>query len=278
MFDLASVSNGKAPMVRLNSGYDMPVIGLGTYALRGSICERAVRTAIETGYRLIDTASFYGNEREVGRGVRASGVPREDVFVITKLYPNQFDHAARGIDEALSKLDLDYIDMMLLHHPGIGEVAAYEAIEHAIEAGKVRSAGISCFYVKELGRFLPRVSTPPALVQNEIHPYYQDATVVEHIQTLPQSIAMQGWYPLGGRGYTGPMLGNAVLREIAQTHGKSVAQVIIRWNLQRGVIAIPGSSNPDHIRENISVFDFVLSNDEMAHIAALDRREKHDWY
>lgn len=274
--DLSSGCNGKAPVVKLSSGYDLPVVGLGTYALHGSTCVNAVRTALENGYRLIDTASFYGNEREVGEGVRASGVPREEIVVQTKLYPNQYSHAARAIHECLRKLDLGYIDILLLHHPASNDVSAYRAIEQAVRAGKVRSAGISCYYIRETDAFLPKVEVEPVLIQNEIHPYYQDSAVVEHIQR--KGIVVQGWYPLGGRSYTGPMLGNPVLREIAAGHGKSVAQVILRWNLQRGVLVIPGSSNPEHIRENISIFDFSLTAEEMDSIATLNKNEKHDWY
>lgn len=247
-----------------------------TYALHGSTCTDAVRTALQSGYRLIDTASFYGNEKEVGTGVRQSGVPREEVFVITKLYPNQYAHAANAIDEALEKLDIGYIDMMLLHHPASNDVTAYRAIEQAIRDGKVRSAGISCYYIRETDAFLPKVTVKPALIQNEIHPYYQDSAVVRHIQGL--GIDVQAWYPLGGRGYTGALLGDPVIGRIAAAHGKSPAQVILRWNLQNGVIVIPGSSNPEHIRENISVFDFALSSAEMQEIARLNRNEKHDWY
>lgn len=232
--------------------------------------------AIKSGYRLIDTASFYGNEREVGEGIRKSGVVREEIFVQTKLYPNQYRHAAKAIDEALKKLDIGYIDMMLLHHPASNDVAAYKAIEKAIQDGKVRNAGISCYYIRETDSFLPKVSIKPALIQNEIHPYYQDSPVVEHIQN--KEIVVQGWYPLGGRGYTESMLNNPLLREIAAIHRKSTAQVILRWNLQKGVCVIPGSSNPDHIRENLDLLGFELTDEEMAQIALLDRNEKHDWY
>lgn len=277
-FDLKSGKNGEAPVITLNSGYEMPVVGLGTYSLHGNTCTNAVRTAIESGYRLIDTASFYGNEREVGAGVRASGILRSDIFVTTKLYPNQYSHAGRAIDEALRKLDIGYIDLILLHHPGANEITAYREIEKAIKAEKVRSAGVSCYYIRETDTFLKKVSTPPALIQNEIHPYYQDTDVVRHIQSLPQKIAVQSWYPLGGRGYTGPMLNNKVIGDIAERHGKSSAQVILRWNLQNGVVVIPGSSNPKHIIENISIFDFELTSDEMEKIAGLNRDEKHDWY
>lgn len=274
--DLSSGRNGKAPVVKLASGYDLPVVGLGTYALRGNTCVNAVRTALESGYRLIDTASFYGNEREVGEGVRASGVPREEVVVQTKLYPNQYGHAARAIEACLSKLDLGYIDILLLHHPASNDVRAYRAIERAIRDGKVRSAGISCYYIRELDAFLPQVDLKPVLVQNEVHPYYQDTPVVRHIQEA--DIPVQAWYPLGGRGFNRELMADPVLRDIAAAHGKSLVQVILRWDLQRGVTVIPGSSDPEHIRENISVFDFELSENEMGKIAALNRNEKHDWY
>ena len=274
--DLSGGRNGKAPVVKLASGYDLPVVGLGTYALRGNTCVNAVRTALESGYRLIDTASFYGNEREVGEGVRASGVPREEVVVQTKLYPNQYGHAARAIEACLSKLDLGYIDILLLHHPASNDVSAYRAIERAIRDGKVRSAGISCYYIRELDAFLPQVDLKPMLVQNEVHPYYQDTPVVRHIQEA--DIPVQAWYPLGGRGFNRELMADPVLRDIAAAHGKSLVQVILRWDLQRGVTVIPGSSDPEHIRENISVFDFELSENEMGKIAALNRNEKHDWY
>ena len=274
--DLSGGRNGKAPVVKLSSGYDLPVVGLGTYALHGSTCVNAVRTALESGYQLIDTASFYGNEREVGEGVRASGVPREEVVVQTKLYPNEYSHAARAIEECLSKLDLGYIDILLLHHPASNDVSAYRAIEQAIRDGKVRSAGISCYYIRELDAFLPRVDLKPVLVQNEVHPYYQDTPVVEHIQS--KGIPVQAWYPLGGRGYNRELMADPVLREIAAAHGKSLVQVILWWNLQRGVVVIPGSSNPEHIRENLDLFGFDLTEDEIEQISALNKNEKHDWY
>lgn len=274
--DLKSGANGKAPVIKLNNGYDMPVVGLGTYSLHHSTCVNAVCSALQSGYRMVDTASFYGNEREVGEGIRKSGIPRTEIFVITKLYPNQYGNAAKAIDEAVKALGIGCIDMMLLHHPASNDVSAYRAIEQAIADGKVRSAGVSNYYIKETNRFLSKVAIKPALIQNEIHPFYQDSKVIEHIQNL--DIAVQGWYPFGGRGYTEPMLNHKVIFEIAAAHNRSCAQVILRWNLQKGVVVIPGSGNEDHIRENISIFDFELTNEEMKRIAALNRDEKHDWY
>ena len=266
--------------VRLNSGYDMPILGLGTYALDHDACVNSVMALLENGGRLIDTAYMYGNEEAVGEGVRRGmeeyGIPREDIFVITKIYPNQFSDPEAAIDMALEKLDIGYIDMMLLHHPGAGDVNAYKAMEKYVEAGKIHSLGLSNWYVEELTEFLPLVTIMPALVQNEIHPYYQEQDVVPFIQE--KGIVVQCWYPLGGRGYTADLLGNETIQSIAQAHGVSAAQVILRWDLQRGIVVIPGSSNPEHIRENLDLFGFELSDEEMEQIATLDRGEKHDWY
>ena len=262
--------------VLLNSGHEMPIYGIGTYSLTGDTCVESVTAALNSGVRLIDTAYMYHNEESVGEAVRNSGIAREEIFVITKLYPNQFSDPESAIDDALKKLDIGYIDMMLLHHPGAGDVDAYLAMEKAVKDGKIRSIGLSNWYVEELEEFLPQVTVTPALVQNEIHPYYQENDVIPYIHDL--GIVVQGWYPLGGRGHTAELLGNEVISRIADAHGKSSAQVILRWNLQKGVVVIPGSSNPDHIKENTELFDFELTEDEMEQINALDRGEKHDWY
>lgn len=266
--------------VLLNSGYTMPIMGLGTYSLDYDTCVRSVMALIESGGRLIDTAYMYGNEEAVGEGVRRAmaeyGVPREEIFVITKIYPNQFSDPETAIDMALEKLDIGYIDMMLLHHPGRNDVNAYLAMEKYVEQGKIHSLGLSNWYIEELTEFLPQVNITPALVQNEIHPFYQEQEVVPFIQE--RGIVVQCWYPLGGRGYTKELLTDEVITGIADTHGVSAAQVILRWDLQRGIVVIPGSSNPDHIKENLDLFGFELADEEMAMIRTLDRNEKHDWY
>ena len=232
--------------------------------------------ALDSGVRLIDTAYMYGNEEEVGRAIRDSDVPREEIFVITKIYPMQFDNPEEAIKMALEKLDIGYIDMMLLHHPGEGDIEAYKAMGKYVKSGKIHSIGLSNYYVEELEEFLPKVDTMPALVQNEIHPYYQENDVIPYIQSL--GIVVQGWYPFGGRGHTSELLNDEVISEIAGNHNVTSAQVILRWNLQKGVVVIPGSSNPDHIKENTDIYDFELTDDEMDRINALDRNEKHDWY
>ncbi len=270
----------KAPTIKLNSGYEMPMLGIGTYSLHDETCVNSIYTAIECGYRKIDTAYMYGNEEEVGEAVRKAIndglIKREDIFVATKLYPNQFDNPEESIEQALEKLDIGYIDLMLLHHPGTNDVKAYKAMEKYVEQGKIKSIGLSNYYIEEIDEFLPKVTITPALVQNEIHPYYQEREVVRHIQEL--GIVVEGWYPLGGRGHQKELLSDEILVKIAESHNKSVAQVILRWDYQNKVVVVPGSSNPDHILENISIFDFELTDEEMKEIDSLNRDEKHDWY
>ena len=277
---MTSVFDFDSKTVLLNSGYTMPIMGLGTYALDYDTCVNSVMALTANGGRLIDTAYMYGNEEAVGEGVRRAmaeyGVPREEIFVITKIYPNQFGNPEAAIDMALEKLNIGYIDMMLLHHPGSNDVRAYLAMEKYAAEGKIRSLGLSNWYIEELTDFLQQVNIKPALVQNEIHPYYQEQAVVPFIQE--KGIVVQCWYPLGGRGYTKELLTDETITAIASAHGVSAAQVILRWDLQRGVVVIPGSSNPDHIRENLDLFGFELTPEEMDRIAALDRGEKHDWY
>ena len=276
-FNLSAGRNGNAPTVRLNSGYEMPIAGIGTYSLHNDTCVNSILSALEQGVRLIDTAYMYGNEEEVGEAIRKSKVPREEIFVITKIYPGeQFQNPEKAIQDALDKLDIGYIDMMLLHHPGANDVNAYKAMEKFVKQGKIRSLGLSNWYIEEIDDFIAQVNIKPALVQNEIHPYYQEKKVIPYMHDL--GIVMQAWYPLGGRGHQRELLNDRTILEIAKKHGKSAAQVILRWDLQNGVVVIPGSSNPAHILENISLFDFELTNEEMEKIAALDRNEKHDWY
>lgn len=273
--------NFETKTVMLNSGYKMPINGLGTYSLHGETCINSVKSALANGVRLIDTASAYGNEEEVGQAIRESmeelGIKREEIFVITKIYPgSEMENPELSIQACLDRLNIGYVDMMLLHHPDPNDVKAYKAMEQFMAEGKIHSIGLSNWYVEELEEFLPQVDTVPALVQNEIHPYYQENDVIPYIQNL--GITVQGWYPLGGRGHTAELLGDPVISEIAQTHGVSSAQVILRWNLQKGVVVIPGSSNSDHIKENTELYHFSLTDEEMKKINSLDRGEKHDWY
>lgn len=268
--------NFETKTVGLNSGYDMPIVGLGTYALSDEECYNSVTALLEQEGRLIDTASFYGNEESVGRAIRESDVPREEIFVTTKLYPTQFSDAKVAIDEAMEKLNIEYIDLLLLHHPGANDVEAYHAMEQAMEDGKIRSIGLSNWYIEELKDFLPQVTITPAVIQNELHPYYQDKNVISYIQNL--GIVVNGYSPFGGRGHTKELFGDEIISSIAEAHNVTPAQIILRWNLQRGVVINPGSSNPDHIKENLNIFGFELTTEEMEQIGTLDREEKHEWY
>lgn len=267
--------------VMLNSGYEMPINGLGTYSLHGDECINSVKSALSNGVRLIDTASVYGNEEEIGQAIRAAIdegiIQRENIFVTTKIYPgSEMEHPVQSIQACLDRLDIGYVDLMLLHHPDPNDVEAYKAMEQFVEEGKIRSIGLSNWYVEELTEFLPQVDTVPAVVQNEIHPYYQENDVIPFIQDL--GIVAEGWFPFGGRGHTAELFGDEVIAAIAEAHDVTPAQVILRWNLQRGIVVIPGSSNPDHIKENLDIFGFELTEEEMGQIAELDRGEKHEWY
>ncbi|WP_312982365.1 aldo/keto reductase [Corynebacterium sp.] len=270
IFDLGTGS------VMLNSGFEMPVAGLGNFSLSEEEAFDSVSAFLAEGGRLIDTAYIYGNEESIGDAIRASGVPREDIFVTTKIHPNQFDDPEGAIEDAVDALGVGYIDMMLLHHPGPGDVDAYRAMEGAVDDGVIRSIGLSNWYIEELEEFLPQVDTTPAMVQNEIHPHYQEKDVVPYIQEL--GTVVQGYFPFGGRDHVQEVLREPVISEIAETHDVSPAQVILRWNLQRGVVVIPGSSSDEHIRENLDILDFTLSDQEMEHISDLDRDEKYSWY
>lgn len=268
--------NFETKTVTLNSGYEMPLNGIGTYSLTGDTCYDSIMSALESGVRLIDTAYMYGNEEEIGQAIKDSGIDREEIFITTKLYPSQYDDPESAIEMALEKLDVEYIDLLLLHHPGDGDVEAYKVMEEYVEKGKIHSIGLSNWYIEELEEFLPQVSITPAVVQNEIHPYYQELDVVPYIQSL--GIVVEGWYPFGGRGYTSELLNDETLVGIAENHDVTVAQVILRWNLQRGVVVIPESSNPEHIKENTDIYGFELTDEEMELIENLNRDEKHDWY
>ena len=268
--------NFETRTVTLNSGYEMPLNGIGTYSLTGDTCYNSITSALNSGVRLIDTAYMYNNEEEVGRAIRDSGIPREEIFVITKIYPSQFNNPEEAIEMAFDKIDIGYIDMMLLHHPGTNDVNAYKAMEKYVQQGKIHSIGLSNWYIDELEEFLPQIEITPALVQNEIHPYYQELDVVPYIQS--KGIVVQGWYPFGGRGYTSELLNDKTIVEIANTHNVTSAQVILRWNLQRGVVVIPGSSNPEHIKENTDIYNFELTQKQKQKIEELNRDEKHDWY
>ena len=261
--------------VRLNSGYDMPILGLGMFALSDSQAENSTYWALKAGFRLIDTARIYGNETGVGRGLRraiSEGiVTREEVFITTKMWTSDFGNGDAAVDASLSRVGVDYIDLMILHHSQpSNDVQAYQAMERAVADGKLRSIGLSNFYEPEdFDRLVNQTTIRPALLQNETHPYHQSGVMKDHIARY--GTVMESWFPLGGRGNTQTLFNDPTISSIAAAHGKSSAQVIIRWHLQAGNICIPGSSNEQHIIEDHDIWDFELSGEEMTEMTALER-------
>ena len=272
-------AEGKIMTVQLNSGYAMPMLGLGTWTQNNTTTAESVYVALKNGYRLIDTARYYGNEKGVGEGLKraiADGiVKREDVFITSKIMPGNYDNAAAAIDASLKDLQLDYLDLMLIHQPGSNDKAVYQAMEQGVKEGKLRSIGISNYYTKrQVDEVLSYAKITPAVIQNENHIYYQNTALQNYVKQY--GIVIECWYPFGGRGNTKDSFENKTIVEIANAHGKTPAQVILRWQVQAGYVTVPGSANPQHIAENIAVFDFVLSADEMARITALNRQRRYE--
>ena len=263
----------------LNNGVEMPVLGFGVFQTPPAETRDAVRAALDAGYRHIDTAAAYGNEREVGEAIHASDVDRADVFVETKIWLNDFgyDETLNGFEKSAGKLGVDQLDLLILHQAWPAEfdrtLGAYRALETLLEQGKVRAIGVSNFMVDHLTRLLEVASVVPAVNQIEVHPYFQQREVQDF--GTEHGILNQAWAPIGGitfyrdSGHTST-LEDPVIGAVAANHGKSPAQVMLRWGLQEGRQVIPKSTKPGRIAENIDVFDFELSVDELASIDALD--------
>ena len=251
--------------ITLNDGNKMPAIGLGTFLMKPEDAEEAVYNALMAGYRLIDTANGYMNERAVGRGIKRSGLPREEVFVETKLWPTVYTRET-AVDETLERLGVDYIDLLLLHQPAGDYITGYKMMEKAVKEGKVKSIGISNFEGEPLEEILKIAEIQPAIIQVEAHPYYPQDKLKERISEIGMHV--QAWYPLG---HGDPTLQNQpVFEKLAEKYGKSKAQIILRWHVQSGNIVIPGSKNPAHIKDNADIFDFELTEEEMHEIAEIN--------
>lgn len=252
---------------KLNNGVEMPKIGIGTYLLEPKDAESSVKFALENGYHMVDTANAYCNERAVGRGIKLSGMNREDVFISTKLWPTEYENE-NAVDETLERLDLDYIDLLFLHQPAGNWEKGYKMIEAAYKAGKVKAIGVSNFEGKYIEELFNMCEIKPQVIQVECHPFYPQ-TELRKI-TDKENIRIMSWYPLGGKGMTADLLDSQIIKDIAEKYNKSSAQVVLRWHIQMGFITIPGSKNPEHIKANAEIFDFELSKEEMENIETLN--------
>ena len=258
--------------VVLNNGVKCPVIGIGTFMIAPKEAENSVREALKMGYRLVDTANAYVNERAVGRGMRESGVHREDVFLSTKLWPSEYENE-NAVDETLERLGLgvDYVDLLYIHQPAGNWLAGYRQQEQAYKEGKAKAIGISNFEGKYIDELKGLWEIAPQFIQVEAHPYF---TQQELRKTLDQyGIKLMSWYPLGHGDKS--LIEEPVFAKLGQKYGKTPAQVILRWHTQMGFAVIPGSKNVDHIKDNLDILDFALTDEEMAEIAKLDKGNRY---
>ena len=256
--------------IKLSNGIEMPTFGLGTYMITPTDAQRSVREALKMGYRLIDTANLYGNEKAVGIGLRESGVNREDVFISTKLWVTEYKNE-NAVDETLNRLGVDYVDLLFVHQPAGDYMAGYRKVEQAYKEGKVKAIGISNFYGKDLERILNEAEIKPHVAQLERHPYYTGKDINDILNE--NNIQVMGWFPLGHGDKS--LITAPVFKELGEKYGKSPVQIILKWHTQMGFVVIPGSKNVDHIRDNIDIFDFELTDEDMAKIAVLDKEKKY---
>ena len=254
----------------LNNGVKMPMAGIGTFLLTPDEAEASVLSALQCGYRLIDTANAYVNEKAVGRAIKKSGVPRKDIFLETKLWPSFYEQAD-AVDKTLQRLDTDYIDLLLLHQPAGNYIAGYRLMEKACQEGKVRAIGLSNFTPDQIQEILDICEVKPAVLQTEVHPYSQEKELKKFLAR--EGMVIQAWYPLGHGDRN--LREEPLFTELGKKYGKSNTQIILRWHIQAGDIVIPGSKNPEHIKANLDLFDFALTDEEMEKIAAMDRQKRY---
>lgn len=254
----------------LNNGIKMPMAGIGTFLLTPDEAEASVLSALQCGYRLIDTANAYVNEKAVGRSMRKSGIPRDEIFLETKLWPSFYEQED-AVEKTLQRLGTDYIDLLLIHQPAGNYVAGYRLMEKAYKEGKVRAIGLSNFTPEQVQEILDICEVKPAVLQTEVHPYSQEKELKAFLDK--EGIVIQAWYPLGHGDKA--LIQEPLFTEFGKKYGKSNAQIILRWHIQAGNIVIPGSKNPAHIKDNFNLFDFALTDDEMAKITALDKQKRY---
>lgn len=254
----------------LNNGIKMPMAGIGTFLLTPDEVEASVLSALQCGYCLIDTANAYVNEKAVGRAMRKSGIPRNEIFLETKLWPSFYEQED-AVEKTLQRLGTDYIDLLLIHQPAGNYVAGYRLMEEAYKEGKVRAIGLSNFTPEQVQEILDICEVKPAVLQTEVHPYSQEKELKAFLDK--EGIVIQAWYPLGHGDKT--LREEPLFTELAHKYGKSNSQIILRWHIQSGNIVIHGSKNPQHIKDNLDVFDFTLTDNELDRIAAMDQQKRY---
>ena len=256
--------------VTLNNGIKMPMAGIGTFLLTPDEAEAYVLNALACGYRLIDTANAYVNEKAVGRAMKKSGVSREEIFLETKLWP-AFYEQSDAVEKTLERLDTDYIDLLLIHQPAGNYIAGYKLMEKAYKEGKVKAIGLSNFSQSQIREILDICEVKPVVLQTEVHPYYQEKKLKDYLKK--EGIVIQAWYPLGHGDKA--LLEEPLFQELGKKYGKSSAQIILHWHIQAGNIVIPGSKSPAHIQDNFDLFDFSLTAWEMAQISIMDKNVRY---
>ncbi len=256
--------------ITLNNKVKMPVAGIGVFMMSPSEAEASVESALKSGVRLIDTANGYMNESGTGRGIKKSGVQREEIFLVTKLWSTVYEKET-AVDETLKRLGTDYIDLLFLHQPTDNWREGYRNIEKAVKAGKVKAIGLSNFPDELLKEAIDTMELKPQMVQVEAHPYYPQ-TELKNI-LAETGMGLMAWYPLGHGDKS--LINEPIFTELAKKYGKTNAQIILRWHIQSGNVVIPGSKNPDHIRDNFDIFDFALSDEDMAQIANVNKNRRY---
>ena len=254
----------------LNNGNRMPMAGIGTFMISPEDAEKAVESALRSGVRLIDTANAYMNESATGRGIKNSGVPREEIFLVSKLWPTVYEKET-AVDEMLARLGTDYVDVLFLHQPTDNWREGYRNIEKAVKEGKVRSIGLSNFSEEEVQEAIDTMEIRPQLVQVEAHPYYPQTELKKLLAKT--GMGLMAWSPIGHGDKN--LISEPVFTKLAEKYGKSNAQIILRWHVQSGNVVFPGSRNPEHIRDNFDIFDFELTDEEMAQIAKVDKNVRY---
>lgn len=256
--------------VKLNNGVEMPMVGIGTFLLTPDEAEASALSALQSGYRLIDTANAYVNEKAVGRAMKKSGLDRKEIFLETKLWPSFYEQED-AVEKTLQRLDTDYIDLLLIHQPAGNYVAGYELMEKAYKEGKVRAIGLSNFNMEQMQEILNICEVKPAILQTEVHPYSQEPELKKFLEK--EGMVIQAWYPLGHGDKA--LIQEPLFTRLAEKYQKNNVQIILRWHIQAGDIVIPGSKNPDHIRSNFDLFDFELTEEEMAEVAAMNKNKRY---